>query len=92
MDGDFPNHHPDPSKPENLLDLKEAVIDNEIEIGLAFDGDADRLGVISKKGDIIFPDMQMIIFSRSILEEKKGAKIVFDVKCSKLLAEAITER
>ena len=92
LDGDFPNHHPDPSRPENLQDLKEVVREKGLEIGLAFDGDADRLGVISKKGDIIFPDMQMIIFSRSILEEKKGAKIVFDVKCSKLLAEAITER
>ncbi|MCH2264504.1 MAG: phosphomannomutase/phosphoglucomutase [SAR86 cluster bacterium] len=91
LDGNFPNHHPDPSRPENLKDLKEAVIDKKFEIGLAFDGDADRLGIVSKKGDIIFPDMQMIIFSRSILKKNRDAKIVFDVKCSKLLAEAITE-
>ena len=89
IDGNFPNHHPDPSKPENLTDLISLVKEKELEVGLAFDGDADRLGVVSKEGKIIFPDMQMILFSTSILQRNKNAKIVFDVKCSKLLPEAI---
>tara|TARA_Y100000590_G_scaffold136257_1_gene156001 strand:+ start:16791 stop:18155 length:1365 start_codon:yes stop_codon:yes gene_type:complete len=88
LDGNFPNHHPDPSKAENLEDLKKLVLDNNLEVGLAFDGDADRLGVVSKKGEMIFPDKQMIIFSNSILDNQKG-KIVFDVKCSKLLSDSI---
>ena len=91
IDGNFPNHHPDPSKPENLTDLISLVKEKELEVGLAFDGDADRLGVVSKEGKIIFPDMQMILFSTSILQRNKNAKIVFDVKCSKLLPEAIEE-
>ena len=89
VDGDFPNHHPDPSKPENLEDLRKLVEEQKLEIGLAFDGDADRLGVVSKEGKIIFPDMQMILFSNSILKQNKEGKIVFDVKCSKLLSNAI---
>jgi len=89
IDGNFPNHHPDPSKPENLTDLINLVKEKELEVGLAFDGDADRLGVVSKEGKIIFPDMQMVLFSGSILKRNKNAKIVFDVKCSKLLPEAI---
>ena len=89
IDGDFPNHHPDPSRPENLEDLRKLVEEKKLEIGLAFDGDADRLGVVSKEGKIIFPDMQMILFSNSILKQNKEGKIVFDVKCSKLLSNAI---
>jgi len=89
IDGNFPNHHPDPSKPENLADLINLVKEKELEVGLAFDGDADRLGVVSKEGKIIFPDMQMVLFSTSILKRNKNAKIVFDVKCSKILPEAI---
>ena len=92
IDGNFPNHHPDPSNPENLKDLIKWVKEKELEVGLAFDGDADRLGVISKEGKIIFPDMQMILFSTSILKQNKGAKIVYDVKCSKLLSESIKEK
>ena len=89
LDGEFPNHHPDPSKPENVQDLIKSVKKNKSDIGLAFDGDADRLGVISPSGEMIFPDMQMILFSEQILKESPNSKIVFDVKCSKLLEEAI---
>ena len=89
LDGEFPNHHPDPSKPENVQDLIKSVKKNKSDIGLAFDGDADRLGVISPSGEMIFPDMQMILFSEQILKENPNSKIVFDVKCSKLLEEAI---
>ena len=92
VDGNFPNHHPDPSKPENLEDLRKLVEEKDLEIGLAFDGDGDRLGVISKEGKIIFPDMQMILFSNSILQDHKKGKVVFDVKCSKLLSEAILKK
>ena len=92
VDGNFPNHHPDPSKPENLEDLRKLVEEKDLEIGLAFDGDGDRLGVISKEGKIIFPDMQMILFSNSILQDHKEGKVVFDVKCSKLLPDAILKK
>ncbi len=88
-DGNFPNHHPDPSRPENVEDLINAVKHNKSKVGLAFDGDADRLGVISSEGEMIFPDMQMILFSRQIIKDKPNAKIVFDVKCSKLLSDEI---
>ena len=90
LDGNFPNHHPDPSKPENMKDLIEKVISTDAEIGIAFDGDGDRLGVVSAKGEIIYPDMQMILFSQQVLKRKQGSKIVYDVKCSKLLPESIT--
>ena len=89
LDGEFPNHHPDPSKPENVEDLIKSVTKNNSDIGLAFDGDADRLGVISPSGEMIFPDMQMILFSEHILKKNPNSRIVFDVKCSKLLEEAI---
>ena len=89
-DGSFPNHHPDPSKLENMQDLINDVKENNSEVGLAFDGDADRLGVISPDGEMIYPDRQMIIFSRQVLESKPNAKIVFDVKCSKLLSDEIS--
>ena len=91
LDGNFPNHHPDPSKPENMKDLIEKVISTDAEIGIAFDGDGDRLGVVSAKGEIIYPDMQMILFSQQVLKRKQGSKIVYDVKCSKLLPESITK-
>ena len=91
LDGNFPNHHPDPSKPENMKDLIEKVISTGAEIGIAFDGDGDRLGVVSAKGEIIYPDMQMILFSEQVLKRKQGSKIVYDVKCSKLLPESITK-
>ena len=88
-DGSFPNHHPDPSKTENMEDLIKSVKENNSMVGLAFDGDADRLGVISPQGEIIFPDRQMIMFSRQVIESSPNAKIVFDVKCSKLLSDEI---
>ena len=91
LNGNFPNHHPDPSRPENVEDLIKSVLKNKSEIGLAFDGDADRLGVISPSGEMIFPDMQMILFCQHVLKEKPNSKIVFDVKCSKLLEEAISK-
>jgi phosphomannomutase len=89
VDGDFPNHHPDPSKPENLADLIRAVKEGDAEIGLAFDGDGDRLGVVTKDGQIIYPDRQLMLFATDVLSRKKGATIIFDVKCTQRLAPAI---
>ena len=91
IDGNFPNHHPDPGKIENLQDLKKAVEEEGADIGIAFDGDGDRLGVITNLGEIIYPDQLMMIFSREVLQESKGREIVFDVKCSNLLSKIISE-
>ncbi len=91
VDGDFPNHHPDPSKPENLADLIKVVHATGAEIGLAFDGDGDRLGVVTKGGNIIYPDRQVMLFARDILSRHKGAPIIFDVKCSQRVPVAIRE-
>jgi len=89
VDGDFPNHHPDPSKPENLADLIAAVKGGDAEIGLAFDGDGDRLGVVTKGGNIIYPDRQLMLFARDVLARNAGASIIFDVKCTQRLAPDI---
>ena len=90
VDGTFPNHHPDPSKPENLKDLINSLKNHEeFDIGFAFDGDADRLGVVTKEGNIIYPDRQMILFSEHVLKTKPNSQIIFDVKCSKNLNDAI---
>lgn len=89
VDGDFPNHHPDPSKPENLEDLKLVVKATEAELGLAFDGDGDRLGVVTRDGQIIYPDRQLVLFSRDVLSRVKGGTIIFDVKCTQRLAPEI---
>mgnify|MGYP001482604875 FL=1 len=89
VDGSFPNHHPDPSKIENMQDLINSVYINNSSIGLAFDGDADRLGVISPEGEMIYPDRQMILFAKQVIQNNPNSKIVFDVKCSKLLSDAI---
>ncbi|MEF7613706.1 phosphomannomutase/phosphoglucomutase [Aquincola sp. MAHUQ-54] len=89
VDGDFPNHHPDPSKPENLQDLIRTVHAAEADIGLAFDGDGDRLGVVTKDGQIIYPDRQLMLFAQDILTRVKGGTIIFDVKCTQRLAPAI---
>ena len=89
VDGDFPNHHPDPSKPENLEVLKTVVRATDAELGLAFDGDGDRLGVVTKDGNIIYPDRQIMFFARDILKRQRGATIIFDVKCSQRLPVAI---
>ena len=91
VDGRFPNHHPDPADPANLQDLIAHLRDTDCELGLAFDGDADRLGVVTRTGQIIWPDRQMILFARDILQRLPGADIIFDVKCSRHLGRAIQE-
>ena len=91
VDGNFPNHHPDPSKLENLQDLINEVKEVKADMGIAFDGDGDRLGLIDNKGNVIWADRQMILYSRDILKRNSGAKIVFDVKCSSVLANDITK-
>jgi phosphomannomutase len=89
VDGNFPNHHPDPSKPENLRDLIEALRTGDAELGLAFDGDGDRLGIVTKDGQNIYPDRQMMLFARDVLSRVPGGTIVFDVKCSQRLTPEI---
>jgi phosphomannomutase/phosphoglucomutase len=89
INGSFPNHHPDPSKPENMVELSTAVKHYKADLGIAFDGDADRLGVVDSNGKIIWPDRQMMLFAKSLLAGKLGAEIIYDVKCSKHLAEQI---
>ena len=89
VDGEFPNHHPDPSKPENLRDLIRSVRETRADLGLAFDGDGDRLGVVTADGQNIYPDRQLMLFARDILARHPGAPIIFDVKCSQRLGEAI---
>ncbi|MBL8286987.1 MAG: phosphomannomutase/phosphoglucomutase [Rubrivivax sp.] len=91
VDGDFPNHHPDPSKPENLADLIKVVHATGAELGLAFDGDGDRLGLVTRDGHIIYPDRQIILFARDILSRHRGATIIYDVKCSQRLPVAVRE-
>jgi phosphomannomutase len=89
VDGNFPNHHPDPSKPENLQDLIKALQSGDAELGLAFDGDGDRLGIVTKDGQNIYPDRQMMLFARDVLSRVPGGTILFDVKCSQRLAPEI---
>ena len=89
VDGDFPNHHPDPSKPENLADLIRTVQSTDAEFGLAFDGDGDRLGVVTKDGQIIYPDRQLMLFASDVLQRNPGATIIYDVKCTQRLAPSI---
>jgi phosphomannomutase/phosphoglucomutase len=91
IDGNFPNHHPDPGKVENLQDLIQAVHENSADVGMAFDGDGDRLGVVTEKGEIIFPDQLMMIFAKDVLKKFPGKEIVFDVKCTNLLSNVIKE-
>lgn len=89
-DGTFPNHHPDPTVPDNLRDLISAVAENKADVGIAFDGDADRIGVIDNTGEIIWGDHLLIIYARDVIARKgKGQPIIFDVKCSQALPEAI---
>ncbi|WP_281281932.1 phosphomannomutase/phosphoglucomutase [Aliikangiella coralliicola] len=90
VDGNFPNHHPDPSKPENLRELIDLVKSEKADVGLAFDGDGDRLGVIDSEGNIIWPDRQMMLYSMDVLSRNPGADIIFDVKCTKHLAKVIS--
>ncbi|MGB0129542.1 MAG: phosphomannomutase/phosphoglucomutase [Rhodocyclaceae bacterium] len=92
VDGNFPNHHPDPSKPENLQDLIRRLAETDAELGLAFDGDGDRLGVVTKDGHIIYPDRQLMLFAADVLTRNPGAEIIYDVKCTRSLAPWIRER
>jgi phosphomannomutase/phosphoglucomutase len=87
--GTFPNHHPDPAHPENLQDLIRCLRETDCEIGLAFDGDGDRLGVVTRRGDIIFPDRQLMLLAQEVLARKPGATIIYDVKCTRNLASFI---
>lgn len=92
VDGRFPNHHPDPSKPENLKDLIATVLAEKADIGLAFDGDGDRLGVVTSDGGVIWPDRQLILLSEDVLSRNPGASIIYDVKCTKNLKQSIEAR
>ncbi|MFN9281883.1 MAG: phosphomannomutase/phosphoglucomutase [Betaproteobacteria bacterium] len=89
VNGDFPNHHPDPSKPENLAELIQRVKSTDAELGLAFDGDGDRLGIVTKQGHIIYPDRQLMLIATDILNRHRGATVIYDVKCSQRLPVAI---
>ncbi len=86
VDGTFPNHHPDPTQPENLEDVIRALAASDAELGLAFDGDGDRLGVVTKDGGIVYADRQLMLFAADVLVRRPGAQIVFDVKCTRNLA------
>ena len=92
VDGTFPNHHPDPAHPENLQDLIRCLQQGDAEIGLAFDGDGDRLGLVTKDGQIIFPDRQLMLFAEEVLSRNPGQQILYDVKCTRHLAPWISER
>ena len=91
VDGTFPNHHPDPSKLENLKDICESIKEHDLELGLAFDGDADRVGVIDDKQNVIWPDRQMILYSEDVLSRVPGALIIYDIKSSYNLGKEITK-
>ncbi len=91
VDGSFPNHHPDPSVPENLHDVIQALKTSDAEIGLAFDGDGDRLGIVTKQGQIINADRQLMLFAADVLSRNPGGKIIFDVKCTRNLAPWISQ-
>jgi phosphomannomutase/phosphoglucomutase len=92
IDGNFPNHHPDPAHPENLQDVIRALKETDAEIGYAFDGDGDRLGVVTKDGQIIYPDRQLMLFAEEILSRNPGAQIIYDVKCTRNLATWVREK
>jgi phosphomannomutase/phosphoglucomutase len=92
VDGNFPNHHPDPAHPENLQDLIRCLQQSDAEIGLAFDGDGDRLGLVTKDGQIIYPDRQLMLFAEDVLTRHAGSQILYDVKCTRHLDQWITER
>ena len=91
VDGTFPNHHPDPSKPENVAELREQVLQSGADLGLAFDGDGDRLGVIDSAGNLIFPDRQMMLYAQDILARNPGGEVIYDVKCTRNLPEIISQ-
>ncbi|SDG04208.1 phosphomannomutase / phosphoglucomutase [Pseudomonas extremaustralis] len=91
VDGHFPNHHPDPGKPENLVDLIAKVKETGADVGLAFDGDGDRVGVVTETGEIVFPDRLLMLFARDVVARNPGAEIIFDVKCTRRLTPLIKE-
>ena len=91
IDGNFPNHHPDPAEPENLQDLVTAVKTHNADVGLAFDGDGDRLGIVTPQGEIIWPDKMMMLFAQDIISRNPNTPVIFDVKCSKHLERIIRE-
>ena len=91
VDGNFPNHHPDPAHVENLQDLIKNLQHSDNELGFAFDGDADRLGVVTKDGQVIFPDRQMMLFAKDVLSRNPGAEIIYDVKCTRNLATFVKQ-
>jgi len=91
MDGRFPNHHPDPTVPENLRDLAKAVRKEKAELGIAFDGDADRIGALDESGNVIYGDMLLLIFGREILSRKPGATFIGEVKCSQVMYDKLAE-
>jgi len=92
VDGTFPNHHPDPAHPENLQDLISRVKNSDAELGLAFDGDGDRLGLVTKDGQIIYPDRQLMLFADDVLTRHPGAQILYDVKCTRHIASWVKTR
>ncbi len=92
VDGNFPNHHPDPSNPKNLIDLQQNLNNTSSELGLAFDGDGDRLGVVTKSGEIIYPDRQLLLFAENVLANNPGATIIFDVKSTRHLFKWIRDK
>ncbi|CAB3711515.1 Phosphomannomutase/phosphoglucomutase [Paraburkholderia phenoliruptrix] len=92
IDGNFPNHHPDPAHPENLQDVIRALKETDAEIGFAVDGDGDRLGVVTKDGQIIYPDRQLMLFAEEVLSRNKGAQIIYDVKCTRNLAKWVKDK
>ena len=91
VDGNFPNHLPDPSKLENVAELRERVVAEGADLGLAFDGDGDRLGVIDSKGNLIFPDRQMMLYAQDILARNPGGEVIYDVKCTRNLPTIIEQ-
>lgn len=92
VDGNFPNHHPDPAQPKNLQDVIRTLKETDAELGLAFDGDGDRLGVVTKDGEIIFPDRQLMLFAADVLLREKGAEVIYDVKSTRHLKKWIADR
>jgi phosphomannomutase / phosphoglucomutase len=92
IDGNFPNHHPDPAHVENLQDVIKALKETDAEVGFAFDGDGDRLGVVTKDGQVIFPDRQLMLFAQEVLSRNKGGQIIYDVKCTRNLAKWVRDQ
>jgi len=89
VDGNFPNHHPDPGKLENLEDLIAKVAAEKADLGLAFDGDGDRVGVVTNAGSVVFPDRLLMLFAKDVVARNPGAEIIFDVKCTRRLTPLI---